>query len=332
MNRRETIQALLAVGAGMWPRGAGAQAQQSAKPLRIGLLPDLFKEEREWFVGALRDLGWSEGRDFVAVSTAPSERQFDLAAKQMVSENPDLIVTKGTARALAAHRLTSTIPIVMFSSGYPVEAGLAQSLARPGKNVTGNSIYAGTGVFGKFLELLRDATPHIKRVGVLWGYVAPAFPPEEIEPCYEALRQAAHTLGLTVHIVEAASMNQVPVAFAALDAKHPEALLVTTAFVTMGVAPRVMQFAVERRLPTIVDSPWPPDVKPYPLMVYGASRAHLARQVAVYVDRILKGTKPGDLPIQQPTKFEFLLNLKTARALGLTIPPSLLQRADQVIE
>ena len=333
MNRRDLLLALLAIGAVTGPCDVRAQAPRGARPLRIGLLPDLSTEEHAWFVGALRELGWAEGRDFVTIPTGSRfGRQFELAAKHMLSERPDLVVTKGTARALSVHRLTSTVPIVMFSSGGPVEAGLAQSLARPGKNVTGNSIYAGAAVFGKLLELLREAKPGIKRIGVFWGYLPPASPREEIEPAYEVLRQAARTLGLAIHIAEVASRDQLSAAMAASDAERPDALLVTSIPGLFPVWSRIMEFAVKRRLPTIVDSRWPSEVHPYPLMAYGASREHLARQTAFYVDRILKGARPGDLPIQLPAKFELLVSQKTAKAIGLVVPQSLLLRADEVIE
>jgi putative tryptophan/tyrosine transport system substrate-binding protein len=277
----------------------------------------------------MRDFGWLEGRDFV---TIPTSAKFGCRmevgdAKGIVAENPDLIITKGTARALAAHQATSAIPIVMFSSGYPVEAGLANSLARPGKNVTGNTIYAGGGVWSKLLELLREARPGIKRVAVYWRYVPPAFPREEIEPCHQELRQAAQKLGLMVHIVEVPSVDRDRVAISAIDAERPDALLLTS---QDGMS--AMQYAAIKRLPTIAESRWPPEIEPYPLLVYGAMRSSLAQQAAFYVVRILRdGIKPADLPIQLPARFELLVNLKTAKAVGLELPQSLLIRADEVL-
>ena len=151
------------------------------------------------FHDAMREVGWRVGRDFVPIESGLQfGEQMDTAAKRVVSANPDLIYTVNTAYVLAARRLTTTIPIVMWASGFPVEAGIADSLARPGKNVTGNSLYAGTEVFGKLLELLRDANPGVRRIGVLWSYLPPLHPPEEIEPCYREIRRAAQGDRMTV--------------------------------------------------------------------------------------------------------------------------------------
>ena len=188
------------------------------------------------------------------------------------------------------------IGLLPFSSGYPVEAGLAQSLARPGRNVTGNSIYAGTGVFGKLLELLREAKPGTNRIGVLWGYVPPAFPQEEIKPVYDVIQRSARALGMKVHIVEVPRLEHIAGALAAVEADQSEGLLITGSFAS------------------------------------AAPRAELARQTANYVDRILKGASPGEIPIQYPAKFELVINLRTAKAMGLTIPRSLLLRADQIVD
>ena len=198
--------------------------------------------------------------------------------------------------------------------------------------MTGNSIYVGTAVFGKLLELLREAKPGIKRIGVFWGYLPPASPRAEIEPAWAALRQAGRALGLTTHIAEVGSREQLSAVLAASDADRPDALLVTAIPGLFPAWAGIMEFAVERRLPTIVDARWPSEVQPYPLLAYGASRAHLARQTAVYVDRILKGARPGELPIQQPAKFELVVNRKTAKAIGLTLPQALILRADEVVE
>lgn len=254
-------------------------------------------------------------------------------AQQLLEQKVDLVMVASTAHAVAAHRATPRVPIVMWASGYPVEAGLAAGLARPGKNVTGMTVYAGTGIWGKLIELLRASKPGIKRIGVAWGYVPPAFPREEIEPCYRELRQAASTLGLALHIEEIAKPDAVPAGLAAIEAAGSEALIIAAGPGFYAERHRVMRFAMAKRLPTMADYRWPDDVAPRPLLTYGVLFPALMRQAAAYVERILQGgAKPGALPIQQPTTFEFVVNLRTAKAIGITIPQSMLIRADEVIQ
>jgi putative ABC transport system substrate-binding protein len=334
MRRRDAVCTLLAVATfgGTWR--ARAQVNH-AKPFRIATFPDFISPAtRDWFIDAMRELGWMEDRDFVIVSSGfqLDEPEVNEAAIRVVAGKPDLVVTYATSNALALHRATSSIPIVAISFGYPVEAGVANSLARPGKNVTGNSFYAGTEIWGKLLELLHEVKPSTKRLSVLWTYVPPLFPREEIEPCYAELRNAARSLGLTLHIVEAATSDQVAGALTEIDAQQPDALLIAGGLAGK-LRPTIMEFAVERRLPTITDGVWLIEIQPYhPLLGYGAQWPELTRIAVNYVDRILKGAKPGDLPIQQPSRFELAVNLKTARAIGLTMPPSLLARADKVMD
>jgi putative ABC transport system substrate-binding protein len=317
---------------GTWP--ARAQVNH-AKPVRIATLPDFISPAaRDWFIDAMRAVGWVEERDFFIVPSGfqIGEPGVDEVAKRVVKDKPDLILTFATSNALALHRATPSIPIVMISCGYPVEAGVAYSLARPGKNVTGNSLYAGTEVWGKLLQLLCDVKTSTKRVSVLWTYVPPLFPQEEIEPCYAELRNAARSLDLTLHIVEAQSSDQVAQALTQIDVERPDALLITGGLAPT-LRPTVMEFAVKRRLPTITDGVWVVEIEPYhPLLGYGALWPDLTRKAVNYIDMILKGAKSGDLPIQQPAKFQLAVNLKTARAIDLTVPPSLLARADEVIE
>jgi putative tryptophan/tyrosine transport system substrate-binding protein len=220
MNRRDAICALLAVTTlcGTWR--ATAQVNH-AKPFRIATFPDfLSPAARDWFIDAMRELGWVEERDFFIISSGfqIGEPEVNEAARQVVANKPDLVLTFATSNALALHRATQSIPIVMISCGYPVEAGLAYSIARPGKNVTGNSFYAGTEIWGKLVEFLHEVKPDAMRLSVLWSYVPPLFPREEIEPAYTELRNAAHSLGLTLHIVETASSDQVAVALTEIDA------------------------------------------------------------------------------------------------------------------
>jgi len=316
------------------PLALHAQEQQARKPYRIALLPDFppaWESLLKVFTETLRESGRIEGRDYVLYRSGILYGQdIERAVRRAVDEKPDLIFTSALNYAIAAHQLTKTIPIVMRTSGFPVEGGVAMSLARPGKNVTGLTIYAGTEVFGKLLQLLLEAKPGIKRVGVLWGYVPPAHPREEVEPMIREVRDAARLFGIDIRLLEIAKPEQTGDALATLVAERVEALLLTS-----GAPIRrqeIMQFAVEKRLPTIPDFSWV-GVEPQPLLTYSPPAAALMRQATAYVERILwGGAKPGDLPIQLPAKFELVVNLKTAKAIGLTIPQSLLIRADQVIQ
>jgi putative ABC transport system substrate-binding protein len=207
MRRREALAAMLALGAGTVPVAAFAQVRQ--KPFRIGLIPefDEIPNFRSGLSALLQQLGWRESVDFDFIVTGAKyhTREIEAATARMVREKPDLILVAGTSVASALHRKTHTIPIVLVASGYPVEAGIANSLARPGKNVTGTTIYAGTGVWAKYLELLRAAKPGIERVGMLMTYTPPGHTREEIEPLYREVAQGAASLGLRVHIVEVPS-------------------------------------------------------------------------------------------------------------------------------
>jgi putative ABC transport system substrate-binding protein len=334
MNRREAIFALLGLGITSAPLRVSAQIPQPAKLMRIGLLPAGNENYRKWIAGFMREFNWIEGRDFNFVWFDSGYRtdQLETAAKRLVAENPDLIIATGDGFASAAQRLTTTIPIVLWVGGYPVEEGLANTLARPGKNLTGNSNYVGMGVFGKFVELLHAAKPNAKRIGVLFDYVPPFTRREVTEACLQEMRRAARAYGMTLHIAEVPSTDQVEAAIIQVKASRPDALIATSGTGLAASRQRVAQFALEQRLPLIVDSAWPISQDEFPMIVYAPTMEDLMRRAASYVDRILKGAKAGELPIQQPAKFELVLNLKTARAIGLAIPPSLLLRADKVIE
>jgi putative ABC transport system substrate-binding protein len=282
----------------------------------------------------MRVLGWIEGQDFVTKQsgiTHGSGASLDEAARQVLANNPSIICTRSTAYAVAIQRATSSIPVVMLTSGYPVEAGVANSLAKPGRNVTGNSIYAEMAVWGKMLQLLRVAKPMTKRVGVLWTYVAPAFPKEEIEPGYAEFNSAARSLALELLIVEVANTEQIRPALARIDEWKPDSLLMQSQF-PAGMAP-AMQFAVDRGLPSITDLDWTTFLAPpHPLMSYGPIYRDLLQSAASTVDKILRGASPSDVPIQRPRRFEFLVNLKTAKAISLDLPPTLVAQADRLIE
>ena len=330
MKRRRLLGMFAAAALASQPVFLLAQMPRD-RPARIGLLPDLWKEWRLLLHAAMRRRGWREGDDYVLVvsGTAPGP-DFERTARLVLAKNPDLLYVANTGYAVAAHRLAPEVPIVMVTSGFPVEAGLAQSLARPGGSVTGNSAYAGVGIFGKLLELLRDTKPDLRRVGVLWSYVPPAHPRAEIDPCYQELREAANRLRVAVQIEEIALPARVAAALDMLKTSGADALLVTVGAPLWSEAERIMQFSLEHRLPTISDFRWLGSFSP--VITYAPTYDGLTEQAIDYVDRILRGAKPGELPIQQPTKFELIVDVKTARAMGLELPPSLLLRADKVIE
>ena len=340
MNRRDTLTAIAALGAIAGPLQLLAQPRTTSRPFRIGFSAGAASsaEFRKAFAAQMRALGWQEDQGYVVVSLPLSAGPADMAlipqqVAFLLSQNPDLLIVSSTASALEAHRLTKTIPIVMLTSGYPVEAGLAHSLARPGKNVTGNSIYASTGVWGKLLELLRDSKPSIKRVGILWGYVPPAFPAADLEPIYEEFRRSAKALNLSIHLEKVPAREKLSAALTAVARERPDALLLS-GWLTAGAGwSDVVSFTNDKKLPTIADFPaTSAQQDPRPLLIYSPQVTDLWRQAIDYVDRILKGAKPGELPIQLPTRFELTVNLSTAKAIGLKLPQSILLRADRVIE
>jgi putative ABC transport system substrate-binding protein len=331
MRRREFIG--LVGGAAAWPVAARAQNTDKT-PRRIAFFPDPVPATLEVWRADMHVLGWTEERDFIVMQSgieAGSRNPLDEAAQRVVANKPDLIVTQSTAHALAMQRATASIPIVMLASGYPVEAGAADSLAKPGTNVTGNAVYAEMGVWGKMLQLLREAKPDIKRVGILWTYVMPAFPKEEIEPGYAELNSAARSLNLELHLVEVANSDQVQTALAEINEGKPGGLLLTSLFTPKALSV-VTQFAVDKGLPTIIDFDWTGAVSPHPLLCYGPIYRELVQTAVASVDKILRGSGPGDLPIQRPRRFELIVSLKTANAIGLDLPPMLLAQADRVIE
>ena len=311
-----------------------ADAQQPKKVPLIGYLsssdPATESARSEAIRLALRERGYIEGQN-IAFEYRYSEGKRDRApelAAELVRLKVDIIVVAGGARWVRpAMNATKTIPIVMTGLGLdPVEAGVVESLARPGGNVTGiTNLTRELG--GKRLELLREAVPKLARVAVLYDPGTLASVPE----LKEVLPVAARALGLTVQSWEVRDADGLEKVFAALNKQRPDGLYV------MGGSPRMtadqkrtVGFALKSRLPSAYSRREPVDAGG--LMYYGADLADSYRRVAYYVDRMLKGAKPADLPIEQPTKFELVINLKTAKALGITIPPSLLLRADHVIE
>jgi putative ABC transport system substrate-binding protein len=256
-------------------------------------------------------------------SQGRNERFSDLAS-ELVRLNVNVIVTWGTPATLAAKQATTTIPIVMASAGDPVRSGLVSSLAHPGGNVTGLTVL-GPGLAAKRLELLKEAVPNMSRVAFLWN---PANPDQKSS--FNEVQAAARASGVTLHSVEARSREELEQALAAMKQSRPSALLMTADAVHQRYIGRIVAFTSETRLPAMYQLKEAVDRGG--LMSYGASLLDLGRRAAYYVDKILKGVKPADLPVEQPTKFELVINLKTAKALGLTIPQSLLVRADEIIQ
>lgn len=339
MKRRDAIGSLLAASLAVRMRGAlaadAARARAPAAPYRICLLPWIGPERREQFLGALRELGWEQDRAFTLFELpfGYDLTRIEAAAQAAVAGDPHLILATSEAYAAAAQRLTRRIPIVMWVSGYPVESGVAESLRRPGGNVTGNTNYAGTGIWGKLLELLRDAKPNARHIGILWDYLPPAFEGGNVTRVQrELVQEIGPALGLTVHIVDVATPGEVEHAIGALAARAPQAVFATAGPVIGPVRSRVVRYAMENRLPLISDSPWP-HVEPQPLLSYSASPQLLMRQAAEYVVRILGGREsPAELPIRLPARFELVVDLRMARLINLDVPPALLLRADRIVQ
>ena len=303
-----------------------ADAQQPQVP-RIGVLSSFSDPDPQVaaLTQGLRDLGWVEGQN-VGVEYRYANNhleQFPHLAAELVRLKVDLIVAGGEAGIRAARDATSTIPIVMANSGDPVGTGLIASLSRPGGNVTGLSLLAPD-LGGKRLELLKETVPKVSRVGVLWN---PTNAVKALE--LNSTEVAARALGVIVTSHGVRAPADFDRAFAAIGRERPTALITLADPLTRGYRSQFAEFAVKSRLPMIAE------LRDFAeaggLMTYGASLLDLYRRAATYVDKILKGAKPGDLPIEQPTKFELVVNLKTAKALGLTIPQSVLVRADEVI-
>ena len=303
-----------------------ADSQQPGKLHRIGVLlplgvtPPIF----ETFLGGMKDRGWVEKRHFVAeprYAEGKLERLPGLAA-ELVRLDLDVLVTMGTPATLAAKQTTASIPIVFGLVGDAVAAGVVPNLARPGGNVTGMALY-GTEVFGKGLELLKEAVPRAQRVMI----TQPVRDISSQAPADTTADNVAKTLGLKLHRVHVSHVADYETAFQVAVKERYDAVLVSpyTPFPKESA-----EFAVRHRLPTMTLMGGVGQVGQ--LIAYGANYGEQVRRVAGYVDRILKGAKPGDLPVEQAERFELVVNLKTAKGLGLTLPPSLLVRANQVIE
>ena len=325
MDRRRFLLTALA---GALAAPVAVAAQRPPQVRRIGYL----QADVSGFPGAfyevlrtgLRGLGYVEGRNVVIEHRLGGSRaRLDELAAELVRLNVEVIVTPGAATA-AANRTTDTVPVVFSYSGDPLEAGFVKSLGRPGGNMTGITWLAFE-LVGKRLELLKEAAPGVSRVAVLAN---PAHPGEQRE--LSETRQAARAVGVALQYHQVRATADFHAAFDAIVKDNANALLAFPEGVTMTHRQQMAEFAVKHHLPSVFG--WREYVEAGGLMAYGPNRLETAKRLAVFVDKILKGSKPAELPVEQPSKFEFVINLKTAKALGLTIPPSLLARADQVIE
>jgi len=328
--RPTIIRITIAVCALLCGARLATEAQQTGKLYRIGVLDVVGVASNEAnlsaFRQALRELGYVEGQNLVIEYRSADGRaeRFPDLATELVRLKVDVIVTRGTSAALGAKHVTETIPIVMASSGDPVFAGLVASLARPGGNVTGLHIIVPPELAGKRLQLLKEVMPGLSRVGVLLdsGDIYSGLMMREIE-------RVAHAIGVQLQSIEVRRPADFERAFEAAILDRVDALITVEGILTVTDLTRIVDFAAMSRLPAIYGLREFVDAGG--LMAFGTDLRDLFRRSATYVHRILKGAKPADLPVEPPAKFELVINLKTAKALGLTIPPSLLLRADYVI-
>jgi putative tryptophan/tyrosine transport system substrate-binding protein len=330
--KRAAVPSILAVVV-LLALGMTAEAQQPKKVPRIGYLsprdPATESARSEGIRQALRELGHIEGHNIAfeyRYAEGKQDRQPELATELVRFKVDIIVVSGGTPLILAAKNATKTIPIVMTGGGIdPVAAGLVESLARPGGNVTGLTTL-NRELGGKRLELLKEAVPKLVRVSVFYDPTAPG----SVLDVKEVLPVAARALGLTLRSWEVSTANSFDKVFAAMSKQRPDGLYVSGGPLILANQKRIAGFALKSRLPSVYQIREGVDAGG--LMSYGADLADSYRRVAYFVDKILRGAKPADLPVEQPRKFEFVINLKTAKQIGVTIPQSMLYRADKVIK
>ena len=327
MSSRREFMVLLGCAAA-WP--FAVRAQQAGKVHRIGVLETIsttlnvanFYALRE----GLRQLGYAEGQNLVIEYRSADGRddRFPGLARELLALKVDVIVTRGTPAAKAVKNATSTVPVVMTASGDPVGVGLVTSLARPGGNITGLSAIVGE-LSPKRLELIREIVPGLARIAVLANTSNDA-----VRRDWARIETAARSLGVQSQLLDLRESDALGPTFDDASARRADALVVVIDAITQANQQRIVDLAMKHRLPAIYSSR--EFVNAGGLISYGVSYPDLYRRAATYVDKILKGTKPADLPVVQPTKFELVINLKTAKALGIGVPPTLSARADEVIE
>ncbi|SDJ30566.1 putative ABC transport system substrate-binding protein [Bradyrhizobium sp. Rc2d] len=319
MKRREFIAATAAL------LFSSSRSRAQGTPRRIGVFGFLDPIAREAWHGGLRERGWIEGKNLlIEYRNAETPDRVPTLVAELMALAPDLIVASGPQAALPLKSATATIPIVFVAVYDPVALGLVQSLSRPGGNITGLATSAGVAV-DKRIEILRELVPGASKIAIL---VNPGNPIHRLILA-EEVPSTAGKLGVALPIVEATTAEELDTAFASAAAQRADAMIVFGDYLTVRQGPRVVALAAEHHLPAIYLFR---QFANGGLVVYGPDIADLYRRAGGYVDKILKGTRPSDLPVEQPTKFELVINMKTAKALGLTVPPSLLVRADEVIE
>jgi putative tryptophan/tyrosine transport system substrate-binding protein len=326
MSKSKTKSILCVALCGMlFALDGSAEAQQATKVRKIGFLKSdrIFPVSVDSFRHGMRELGYIEGQNIVIEYRSGAQGELIELANELVRQKVEVIVTSGPA-ARPAKTATDTIPIVFNFSGDPVEAGFINSLARPGGNMTGVTQLAFE-LVGKRLEILKEAVPGVSRVGVL---ASPLHAGEQRE--LRETQSTARGLGTALQHNQVKNTSEVSAAFDKIVKDKANALLVFPDPVTNAHHMQIVEFAVKHRLPSMFGRREPVDAGG--LMSYGPNLDELYRRIPVYVDKILKGAKPADLPVEQPTKFELVINLKTAKQIGLTIPPSVLYRADKVIK
>jgi putative ABC transport system substrate-binding protein len=319
---------LIAGALGLLAAPLAAEAQATGKVPRIGVVAPagLHDPDIEAFRRGLRELGYVEGQNLLVEYRAAEgkpERFPDLFG-EMLRLKVDVIITGSLLAALAAKKATSTTPVVVAASGDPVRAGVVASLAHPGANITGLSLSPQDTFAEKWLELLKEIVPRVSRVTVLAGGSGPG---SEVE--LTSVRNAGRALGVQLHSLKWHSPSDLEDLFAVMIAEHADALIVTDDPLALTHRAKIIDLANRHHLPAMYG--FKEFAESGGLMAYSTSLADLWRRAATYVDKILKGAQPGDLPVEQATKFELVINLKTAKALGLTIPPAVLARADEII-
>jgi putative ABC transport system substrate-binding protein len=328
ISRRAVIAGIAAI-----VMACRADAQSPAKVYRLGVLvvgrrPTIEALARSPIVSKLRELGWEEGRNLsIDYRYTESPDALPQLSAGLIASQPDVLIALGPFPAHALKDATQTIPIVFGGVADPVGRGLVPSLARPGGNVTGVSHYVGPGMEGKPVELLKELVPRAQRIASLINPANPIYRTGVFERVSE---RVSRELKVSVQRIEARSAAELPAAFEAAVRARADGLVVTAEALFYSERDTIVKLAAKHKLPATY--PRREFVEAGGLISYGANFAEIYRRVAVYVDKILRGAKPADLPIEQPTTFELVVNLKTAKALGLTVPPPVLLRADEIIE
>jgi putative tryptophan/tyrosine transport system substrate-binding protein len=319
---------LVTVAGGLLAAPLVADAQPAAKVYRIGMLertsPAINAANLDAFRRGLRDAGYVEGKNLVIEYRSAEGRddRFPGLATELVRLKVDLIVTRGTPAALAAKNATQAIPVIITGLADPVGQGVVASLARPGGNITGVSAIV-TEIYSKRVELLRELAPRVSRIAAILNMSNPSIP-----PAWKEIERAAQSLGIQAQLVDVRKPDDLGPAFDGAMRQRADAAVVGLDTLTQANQRLIVDLAARHRLPAVYASA----EFAGGLIIYGVNYPDHYRRAASFAERIFKGAQPGDLPVERPTKFELVINLKTAKALGLTIPPSLLQRADQVIE